>query len=225
VETAEASLPAHGWPCRALSNHDNRRHATRFGAETLRAAAVLSLTLRGTPVMYMGEEIGMADLPVPAGAEHDRAGRDAARTPMQWRDAPGAGFTSSDRPWLPIGDTRRVNVADQAADATSLFSLYRRLIAERAASPALLGGTYRGLDTPLESNLFAYLREVTGERLLVIVGCGAQAGQHDLVAAARGRIGAQGRLRLSTETSRQPGESVDLSRLELTANEAIIVTL
>lgn len=135
VDRAEGLLPAHGWPCRALSSNDNPRHATRFGERALRAAAVLLLTLRGTPVLYMGEEIGMSDVLPPPGVSFDRAGRDACRSPMQWADEPGGGFTTG-TPWLPLGDTHRINVSDQRADSASLLSLYRRLIAERHGSRA-----------------------------------------------------------------------------------------
>jgi alpha-glucosidase len=140
---------------------------------------MLSLTLRGTPVLYMGEEIGMEDVPAPQSQALDRAGRDAARTPMQWRDEPGAGFTTGE-PWLRLGDYSRVNVTDQADDPASLFSLYRRLIAERAASPALASGSYRGLDTLPDSGVFAFVRESAGERQLVAIECSGRAGRHDL---------------------------------------------
>ena len=224
VEAAEAHFPPSGWPCRALSNHDNPRHATRFGRRALRAAAMLSLTLRGTPVLYMGEEIGMEDVPAPAGEALDRAGRDAARTPMQWRNEPGAGFTSGE-PWLRIGDSARVNVADQAADRDSLLSLYRRLIAERAASPALASGSYRGLDTAPQTGAFAYLRESGTERLLIAIECGGRAGSHDLLAAARGRLPAQGTLRLSTAPDRTAGERIDLSAVPLASDEGLIIAI
>ena len=224
VEAAEAHFPPSGWPCRALSNHDNARHATRFGQRSLRAAAMLSLTLRGTPVLYMGEEIGMEDVPAPQSQALDRAGRDAARTPMQWRDEPGAGFTTGE-PWLRLGDYSRVNVTDQADDPASLFSLYRRLIAERAASPALAGGSYRGLDTLPDSGVFAFVRESAGERLLVAIECSGRAGRHDLFAAARGRLPRQGTLQLFTAPERQHHGEVDLAAFELGADEGAIIKI
>ncbi|MDQ3493810.1 MAG: alpha-amylase family glycosyl hydrolase [Chloroflexota bacterium] len=224
VEAAEAHFPPSGWPCRALSNHDNPRHGTRFGRRSLRAAAMLSLTLRGTPVLYMGEEIGMEDVPASPSQALDRAGRDAARTPMQWRNEPGAGFTSGE-PWLRIGDSSRVNVADQADDPGSLFSLYRRLIAERAASPALASGTYRGLDMGPESGVFAYVREAAGGRSLVAIECAGRSGSHDLARAGRGRLPTSGLLRLSTEPHRSLEGRLDLTRLELAADEGVIITV
>ncbi len=224
VEEAEAAFPAFGWPCRALSNHDNPRHATRFGRRSLRAAAMLSLTLRGTPVLYMGEEIGMADVVPSSGVVLDRAGRDAARTPMQWRDAPAGGFTTG-RPWLPVGDASQVNVEDQASDPGSLLALYRQLIADRAASPALRAGSYRGLETAADSGVFAYLRQSADERLLVAISTSGTAGSHDLYAAGRGRLPAKGRLRRSTEPDRAGGQALDLRRMELAGDEGVIVQL
>ncbi len=145
---------------RGLSNHDQPRHATRLAASAgaadvdavARAAAVLLLTLRGTPFLYYGEELGLGDVDVPAIESVDppaaRAGpdfswwdRSRSRTPMPWRPGPGAGFTSG-RPWLRLGpDAATRNVSVQAGTPGSTLSVYRRLIALRAASPALQLGT------------------------------------------------------------------------------------
>ena len=115
-------------PTYAISNHDQSRHATRWGPERARAAALLLLTLRGVAVLYAGEEIGMVDadpasLPDPP---FDRAGRDGCRTPMQWDASPRRRLHERDA-WLPLVDPATRNVADQAADPGSLLSLYRRL--------------------------------------------------------------------------------------------------
>lgn len=166
----------------------------------------------------------MEDVPAPEGEAMDRAGRDGARTPMQWRDEAGGGFTSGE-PWLRIGDTSSVNVADQADDSDSLFSLYRRLIAERAASPALTGGSYRGLDTAPQSGVFAYVRESGTERLLIAIECAGRSGSHDLSAAARGRLPSQGTLRLSTAPDRTAAERVDLAAVPLASNEGLIIAI
>lgn len=229
IDRAEGFLPVHGWPCRALSSHDLPRHATRYGQRTLRAAAVLLLTLRGTPIVYMGEEIGMADVKPPAGVSFDRAGRDGCRSPMQWDAGPGGGFTSG-TPWLPLGDIAVTNVAEQRDDAASLLSLYRRLIDERHASPALGQGTQRSLHTGPESGVLAYLREATSERsgaerLLIAIEFAGRASTIDARAAAHGRIPRQGRLRLSTNPARAEGSSIALEPLELAPGEAVIVQL
>jgi alpha-glucosidase len=113
----------------ALSNHDFPRLATRLGSESLRAAAVLLLTLPGAAFVYQGDEIGLADGPG-ADPPYDRAGRDGARHPMQWDASARGGFTTGEA-WLPAVDPAERNVAAQLADPGSLLSLYRRLIAVR----------------------------------------------------------------------------------------------
>ena len=146
IERGEALHPTGAWPTYAISNHDQPRHATRWGEHRTRAAAFLLLTLRSVAVLYAGEEIGMVDadpsiLPSPP---FDRAGRDGVRTPMQWDASATGGFTSG-TPWLPLVDPGTRNVAGQADDPASLLALYRRLIAARRASPALGRGSHRSL--------------------------------------------------------------------------------
>ena len=136
----EASLPQGAWPNWVMGNHDRPRLASRIGAENARLAAMLLLTLRGTPTLYYGDEIGMRQVAIAAGApaRSGRAhvpGRDGARTPMQWDASAFAGFSTVE-PWLPLPDdfaTR--NVASERADPASLYNLYRRLIALRRARP------------------------------------------------------------------------------------------
>jgi alpha-glucosidase len=167
IERAEALHPLHAWPTYALSNHDNPRHATRYGRERARLAALILLTLRGVPTLYAGEEIGMVDAPsLPAGLRFDRAGRDAQRTPMQWEPTPLGGFTSG-TPWLPLVDPQEANVADQAADPSSLLSLYRRLIALRVESPAMRSGEHRSI-FGLAPDVLAWRRWAGDEQLLVL---------------------------------------------------------
>ena len=109
ITAYEAVLPAHGWPNWVLGNHDQPRLASRVGRAQARVAAMLLLTLRGTPTVYYGEELGMEDVPIPPDLEQDPArfdgpngGRDPERTPMRWDGSPGAGFTTG-TPWLPVG--------------------------------------------------------------------------------------------------------------------------
>ena len=178
VDRMEAILPAAAQATYVLSSHDAPRHRTRFddpcwGEARARLAAMLLLTLRGTPFLYYGEEIGMRDVAIPperirdpVGKRFPAVGRDPERTPMQWRAAPGAGFTTAADAWLPIAsDADAINVADQAQDPRSLFSFYRRLIWFRKASDALRRGTYRPLDGPPDT--FVFIREHAGVRLLV----------------------------------------------------------
>ena len=175
IERSEALHPPASLPTFAISNHDQPRHATRWGAERTRAAAFLLLTLRGVAVLYAGEEIGMVDadpsvLPDPP---FDRAGRDGARTPMQWDRSPLGGFTTG-RPWLPVIDPQARNVADQSADPGSLLSLYRRLIAARHDVPALGRGSHRSI-FGVAPDVLAWVRELDGERVLVLLNVGDRA--------------------------------------------------
>ena len=180
VRRYEAALPPGAWPNWVLSNHDQSRLDTRIGRAQARVAAMLLLTLRGTPTIYYGEEIGMTDVPVPAGEVRDPAelrqpgigmGRDPERTPMPWDGTPLAGFTTG-RPWLPLGaDHESVNVAAQAADPRSMLSLYKALLTLRHAHPALIEGALRAVD--VEGPVLRYERGTGVRRLAVILNLGA----------------------------------------------------
>ena len=148
ISTYEELLPAGAWPNYVLGNHDQSRLATRIGAKQARAAAMLLLTLRGTPTMYYGDELGMDDVAVSAAQTRDPAardggkGRDPERSPMVWVDAANAGFCPPGVvPWLPLEagwETR--NAAAQAADKTSMLMLYRKLLALRRRHDTLHAG-------------------------------------------------------------------------------------
>jgi alpha-glucosidase len=182
IEDYEAALPAGGWPNWVLGNHDRPRLMSRIGTEQARVAAMLLLTLRGTPTIYYGEEIGMRDAVIALDRLRDpigdaitglRYGRDSVRTPMQWDASRFAGFSIVD-PWLPIADTSAgTNVVAQRKDPTSILNLYRRLIAIRRASPALLNGAYRTV--MVRSNLFAFARIETSERMLIVLNLASDA--------------------------------------------------
>jgi alpha-glucosidase len=178
VERMEGLLREHGWPTLVLSNHDVPRHATRYddpslGEARARVAALMLLSLRGTPFLYYGEEIGMRNVKVPperfqdpiAHTLHPNLSRDPERTPMQWEPGAGAGFTRGD-PWLPIGaDADARNVAAQRSDPRSLLSFYRELLALRRAHPALHAGSFRRLPAP--EGVLAFERRAGSERALV----------------------------------------------------------
>ena len=146
VRAYEAALPPYGWPNWVLGNHDKSRIASRIGVVQARIAAMLLLTLRGTPTLYYGDEIGMADVPIPPESIQDPwernipgvgFGRDPVRTPMQWDSSPQAGFTTG-RPWLPIArSAASVNVAEERDDPRSILTLYHRLIRLRRAEETL----------------------------------------------------------------------------------------
>jgi alpha-glucosidase len=172
VEDYEAALPDGAWPNWVLGNHDRSRIASRVGPAQARVAAMLLLTLRGTPTIYQGDELGLMDTPIPADAVQDPwekqvpglgLGRDPVRTPIPWDDGPGRGFTEG-RPWLPI-DQQVASVAAQAEDPDSMLGLYRRLLALRRAEPALAVGTYRTL--AVDDALYVFEREHEGRRVAV----------------------------------------------------------
>jgi alpha-glucosidase len=180
VEDYEARLPAGAWPNWVLGNHDRSRIATRVGPAQARVAAMLLLTLRGTPTIYYGDELGMEDVPIPPKLVRDPweknepghgLGRDPVRTPMPWVAGPGAGFTTG-APWLPIGTRPGLCVARQEADPGSMLSLYRQLLALRRAEPALSLGSYRTVEAGPE--VFAYARQWEERGLLVLLNLSAE---------------------------------------------------
>jgi alpha-glucosidase len=165
VDEFELLTRAGGWPAWCLNNHDHSRTATRYGRARARVAAVLVLTLRGTPFLFHGEELGLTDGAVPAEAIVDVDGRDPERVPIPWEAGPGTGFTTG-RPWLPPHpDADRLAVAVQEGDPASALELYRAMLALRRATPALQRGSYRSVHAA--PDVFAYIREHQGERILV----------------------------------------------------------
>ena len=135
--------PAEAWPTWVLSNHDQPRHRSRYGSEAVaRAAALLLLTLRGTPFLYAGEELGLADAVVPADRRVDPGGRDGCRAPIPWDATASHGWTGGADPWLPWppeADEGRT-VEQLGADPESILRLYRRLLRARRSSKALMAG-------------------------------------------------------------------------------------
>lgn len=223
ISEYEGALPVHGWPNWVLSNHDKPRIATRAGIEQARVAGMLLLTLRGTPTMYYGDEIGMCDVDVPAHRVRDpqalnlgrRLGRDPARTPMQWDETENAGFTTG-APWLPIGDDYvERNVRVQQREPASMLSFYRTLLAIRRARPALRVGDHEPLETGVADTI-SYLRTWKRERMLVVLNF---ASRPATVPAQELR----GRIELSTHPDRD-GEHVE-ENVHLRGNEGVLVAL
>jgi alpha-glucosidase len=182
---------------------------------------MLLLTLRGTPTLYYGDELGMQNVPIPPAQFQDPQGknigisRDPSRTPMQWDAGAGAGFTDG-APWLPLAeDYERVNVAAQRDDPRSVLTLHRRLLALRRAEPALSVGAYVPLSA--EGDVLAYLRERGGRRFLVALNLGAQPQRLAWPGLAGGHVA------LSTDLDRE-GEALG-EALELRPNEGVIVEL
>jgi alpha-glucosidase len=215
IERAERFTPSGAEPSWALSNHDLSRHATRFGEERSRLAAMLLLAMRGTICLYAGEEIGMVDAPASTVPMHDRFGRDRQRTPMQWDGSPLGGFTIGE-PWLPLVDPEARNVADQSTDPASLLNLYRRLVEVRQSSPALRHGSLQLVDG-LPADVVAWIRTHAGERVLAIGNMGDAALTLDLSPVA-----AAGELLAATDTQRGP---VQLGELRLGPSEGLLARL
>lgn len=176
VDELEASLQPGMWPNYVLGSHDISRLATRYGGHAIRVAAMLLLTLRGTPTLYMGDELGMEDGVIPPEKMQDPQGlnlgaqksRDPCRTPFQWSDEEFAGFSSVE-PWLPQADGfEKTNVSRQIEDPTSILSLYRNLLTLRHEHMVLQVGDYCAIDTDT-SSCFTYLRFNKSSRLLIIL--------------------------------------------------------
>jgi alpha-glucosidase len=170
----EAALPEGGWPNWVLGNHDQKRIASRVGEAQARVAAMLLLTLRGTPTIYYGDEIGLLDVPIPPDLAQDPwemnepgqgFGRDPARTPMPWDGSRNAGFTDGE-PWLPLGEHACSNVTAQSADARSMLALHRALLRIRRDELALRAGSLR--DVEAVGDVLSYKR-IAGERSLLVV--------------------------------------------------------
>lgn len=219
VATIERVLPSGAWPVYALGNHDLSRLASRYnhdghGADRTRLAALLLLTLRGTPLVYYGDEIGMTDVIVPPEQAVDPDGRDPLRTPMQWDSGPAAGFSTGE-PWLPVpAGARTVSVAAEDHDSGSLLTLYRRLLSVRRDEPALAVGSYVQMHT--NGEVLAYRREHQGRRILVALNFGDQPATTDLP------DGAGGQVLLSTDPHRATGEPAD--PLILNAIEGVLIS-
>jgi alpha-glucosidase len=226
------ALPEGAWPNFTLSNHDQPRHAWRYRAGRLtearaRVAAAMLLTIRGTPFLYYGEEIGMTCERLPRSSLRDplgvatwplRAlGRDPERTPMQWDGSANAGFSSgpsgsSGKPWLPVNsDYASRNATVQAADPASLLSWYKALIALRRSRESLRSGSITFLD--LDRDLLAYERaSSSGERIFVLLN----------FASRPRRISLDRPLEVLLGSARAAGEALGKGMIKLGPCEAVV---
>jgi alpha-glucosidase len=196
-------LPLKGWPCNTLGNHDCSRIHTRYGdkqhdAALARLHAALVLTLKGTPFLYNGEEIGMTDYMLTDISEvKDTMGswyyhaivtdmgvhpeeamqrtaamtRDKNRTPMQWSNNPNAGFSPSHvATWLPVNPNYKngINVRDQQHNPSSLLNYYKHLLQVRKNSSALVGGEYIPLNNTAK-DYFTFIRKSEKQTVLVVL--------------------------------------------------------
>ena len=204
---AAASSAMGNWSTVVLGNHDQPRIASVVGGlvndpaleeRLAKWAAVFVLTLRGTPFIYNGEEIGMKSQKIPDlesfkdmhgrvfydacrridKMDHDEAlkmahlvARDHCRTPMQWTDGKNAGFSESEETWLPIGkDAQSVNVESETADDASVLNFYKKMITIRNEYPALRYGEYTWLEKD-SAELLVFSRELNGASVLVVLNC------------------------------------------------------
>ena len=196
-------LTKHDWDTVFLSNHDNPRIVSSFGDDSAQFRApsaklleTMLLTLRGTPYIYQGDELGMTNYPFKAINDFNdieahngyndevltrhtsteeayienlrHMGRDNSRTPMQWDDSPNAGFTTGAKPWLAVNPNyKTINAAQEVADPDSIYNYTARMIALRAQTPAFVYGDYKDLD-PQHPHIFAYTRSLNHETYLIV---------------------------------------------------------
>jgi alpha-glucosidase len=225
IDEYESKLPSGGWPNWVLGNHDNSRIASRVGVDQARVAAMLLLTLRGTPTMYYADELGMSDVAIPANRIQDPfeknvpgmgLGRDPCRTPMQWDESANAGFSVVE-PWLPVSDDYPVvNVRSEETDPQSILALYHHLLSLRRSHEALSVGSYEPVATT--GHLLAYVRKTQSERFLVALNFGPD--PHELSLDA---LSGAGRVLLSTHLDTDAGASI--GSVGLRANEGVVVEL
>lgn len=223
VEGVEGALPPGAWASWVLGNHDQPRFASpgRAGRDQAKIGMLLLLTLRGTPTIYYGEEIGMVDVSVATADSRDPLekrepgrGRDPERSPMQWDASSNAGFTAPDaRPWLPLApDAGEINVAGQSEDPDSLLTLTRRLLRLRREHPVLHTGDFERFG-PTPDETFAFHRVSPRGQLTVAL---------NLSGDARTMPGAgPGRVLIGTHRDRD-GATVE-EAVELRPNEGVVI--
>jgi alpha-glucosidase len=192
IEQASRLLdPIGAWPTWVLSNHDQPRHRTRYGSEArARAAAVLLLTLRGTPFLYMGEETGLENAVIPPERVVDPGGRDGCRAPLPWTRGSGHGWPSA--PWLPFPpEASERSVEAQTEDPDSILHLYRRLLRARRASPALALGDLELLQVP--GGILVYRRHAPGDARTVVINYSDASASIDIAAGLVIEVASDGR--------------------------------
>lgn len=224
IDKYEGALPADGWPNWVLGNHDKTRISSRIGRSQAKVAALLLLTLRGTPTIYYGDEIGMRDVPIPIDEIIDPQGlnmpelnvsRDPARTPMQWNEEIYAGF-SKHRPWLRLPDDfRRVNVALQKDDRYSMLTFYHRLIKIRKSLPVLQTGDY--VPVYSDNQMMAFIRQNNDNKILVILNLSHRP------CYFKPKVSYKGNVIISTEPERE-GSTVE-GVINMNGDEGIMIRL
>lgn len=224
IRRYEAELPPGAWPSWVLGNHDQMRIASRLGPAQARVAMVLLLTLRGTPTLYYGDELGLENVSIEADKLQDPfgmispcadIGRDPERTPMPWDKSLNAGFTTG-HPWLPLGKQHpALSVEAQECEAGSMLSLTRALLALRRREPALSLGDWVPLE--MTTGVLSYARTSSDRRFIVALNL------NPIPKAIQLEAGLRGTIEISTHEKRTR-EAVQ-GCVELGANEAIIISV
>ncbi len=223
IKHYESALPSQGgWPSWVLGNHDQKRLASRVGAAQARVAMLILLTLRGTPTIYYGDELGLENVPVPAGQgqdpfghAHPDQGRDPVRSPMPWSAAAGSGFTEGS-PWLPLGAKNlEKNVETSTADEASTLNLTRRILALRRQEPALSLGDWQEIE--IQGDILAYARDDGRQRFVILANLEPAPKSVHLGNAFKGM------LEIST-LSRSPGADLGPD-IDLGPDEAMIIRM
>ncbi|RUS73006.1 hypothetical protein EGW08_019228 [Elysia chlorotica] len=229
--------PESYWPTFVVGNHDKARPATKYGPRYVDAFNMLLMTLKGTPTIYYGDELGMQDSSVayeeaqdPFGIKigperYALFGRDPCRTPMQWTSETQAGFTTSRKPWLPVGkDHEQRNVQSQKKDEKSHLNLLKEYVALRSKDAFKYGDI--GLDCVLNKNVLAFLRFFGSERYLVAINFGQESSTDDHrggpVAVATGTVVANTGA-VSDDLAK--GRTIDLSSLTLRPGDGLVIQL
>ncbi|WP_018320613.1 alpha-amylase family glycosyl hydrolase [Bradyrhizobium sp. WSM2793] len=217
------ALPAHAWPVWVIGGHDKQRVASKIGEAQMRVLAMLLMTLRGTPFLFMGDEIGRKRVPIPPDRVHDPFERlvpgyglcrDPERAPMRWDDSPDGGFTTG-RPWLPLEPSDgAANVAGQRRDEHSMLALFRALITLRREHAGLHHGGHEPLRA--QNDVLAYKRTDGRNEFLVALNIAAEPRKWHWLG--------RGRLLMSTHLDRPPAPLPDASIL-LRGNEGVIIAL
>ena len=213
------------WPTYVMSNHDIRRVYDRYGDgrhddAIAKLMASLYLTLRGTPILYYGEELGMAnsdpkrveDVMDPIGKRGwpEEKGRDGERTPMQWNTSQNAGFSTA-KPWNPVGPRYpKYNVQTERQDPNSILNYYQRLIALRRTNHALLDGKYIALNED-DPNVLAYVRSYDGQNVLVVLNMSGEAQRIKLDLAQKGVVAKSAKPLLDSDGSHVSGSPAEFS--------------
>ncbi|HEX2974701.1 MAG TPA: alpha-amylase family glycosyl hydrolase [Bacteroidales bacterium] len=226
IDEYESALPENAWPNWVIGNHDQPRITSRVGIHQARIAAMLLLTLRGTPTMYYGDEIEMRDVPIPWDEIVDPQGknmpgknlsRDPSRTPMQWDNSLNAGFSEA-KPWLRI-DRRyhRINVESEKNNQYSTLLFYRKLIELRQKEPCLMYGNYIPLHS--DNQMIVYYRQ-TGDEPCFLIALNLS---HRPCYFTTSKISLKGEVILATSPEME-GVHID-NEIDLSGDEGVIIKL